>query len=82
MPWFAPGFGWGRGRGWRWCWWFGFPGGRGWGWKWWWLSQASGKSFEELERDWLKAQSQVLKRYLDLVEKRLADLEAKQEKNS
>ena len=74
MPWFGPGFGWGRGRGWRWCWWFGFPG-RGWGWRWWWAMTYLGESYPEITKNMLKTEAEILRRNLELIEKRLAELE-------
>ena len=74
MPWFGPGFGWGRGRGWGWCRWFGFPG-RGWRW---WMLYSEGIP-EVFEKQWLKAEANILKRNLEWIEKRLAQLEAQED---
>ena len=82
MPWFVPGLGWGRGRGWRWrwCWWFGWPG-RGWGWRYWWRLAYLGEPYAEIEKALLKNEAEVLKIQLELIEKRLAQLEQENKKN-
>ncbi len=76
MPWFGPGLGWGRGWRWRRCWFLGIPG-RGWRWRYWWRWVYVPEDYTEVEKILLKNEAEILRRQLQLIEKRLTELEQK-----